>query len=185
LHQILRPVLDRIERLPEPQAAALRGAFALSGETVAERFHVALGVLGLLAEVAEERPLLCLIDDAQWLDQASTDALLFAAQRLDAEPLTMLFAVRDDPARPFPSPRLPELELHGGGADTAGAPDRATDCRGFVQQRGRGAAFLSSRTVEYHLRKVFMKLGIASRAELIKHGVSDAAQAAGAVVSAT
>ena len=77
LHQILRPVFDGIERLPEPQAAALRAAFALSNETVDERFRVSLGVLGLLSEVAEERPLLCLVDDAQWLDQASADALVF------------------------------------------------------------------------------------------------------------
>jgi predicted ATPase len=86
LHQILRPVFDRIERLPEPQAAALRAAFALSNETVDERFRVSLALLGLLSEVAEERPLLCLVDDAQWLDQASADALLFAARRLVAEP---------------------------------------------------------------------------------------------------
>src|SRR5215470_11093735 len=76
LHQILRPAFDRIDLLPEPQAAALRAAFALSSETVDERFRVSLGVLGLLSEVAEERPLLCLVDDAHWLDQASSDALL-------------------------------------------------------------------------------------------------------------
>jgi DNA-binding CsgD family transcriptional regulator len=111
LHQILRPVLDRIERLPEPQAAALRSAFALSSETVDDRFRVSLAVLGILAEVAEERPLLCLVDDAQWLDEASADALLFAARRLEAEPIALLVAARDDAARPFPAPGLPELRL--------------------------------------------------------------------------
>jgi DNA-binding CsgD family transcriptional regulator len=109
LHQLLRPVLDRIDRLPDPQAAALRAAFALSAETVSDRFRVSLGVLGLLSEVAEERPLLCVLDDAQWLDQASADALVFAARRLDAEPLAVLFAARDDPERPFAAPGLPEL----------------------------------------------------------------------------
>jgi DNA-binding CsgD family transcriptional regulator len=109
LHQILRPVFDRIERLPEPQAAALRAAFALSDETVDQRFRVSLGVLGLLAEVAEERPLLCVVDDAQWLDQASADALVFTARRLDAEPLALLFAARDDPERSFHAPGLAEL----------------------------------------------------------------------------
>ena len=80
LHQILRPVLGRIGSLPEPQAAALRAAFALTSETVDERFRVSLGVLGLLSEVAEDRPLLVVIDDAQWLDQASVDALVFVAR---------------------------------------------------------------------------------------------------------
>src|SRR5439155_24929393 len=113
LHQILRPVVDRIERLPEPQAAGLRAAFALSDETVDDRFRVSLGVLGLLAEVAEERPLLCLVDDAQWLDQASADALAFAARRLVAERLVILFAARDDVERPFQTPRLDELRPSG------------------------------------------------------------------------
>jgi DNA-binding CsgD family transcriptional regulator len=111
LHQILRPVFDRIERLPEPQAAALRAAFALSDETVGERFRVSLGVLGLLAEVAEEQPLLCLVDDAQWLDQASADALLFAARRLEAESLALLLAARDDSGHALQAGGLTELRL--------------------------------------------------------------------------
>jgi DNA-binding CsgD family transcriptional regulator len=111
LHQILRPAFDRIEGLPEPQAAALRAAFALSNETVDERFRVSLGVLGLLSEVAEDRPLLCLVDDAQWLDQASADALVFAARRVEAESLVLLFAARDEEDRPFAAPGLPELRV--------------------------------------------------------------------------
>jgi DNA-binding CsgD family transcriptional regulator len=111
LHQILRPVLDRIERLPAPQAAALEAAFALSDETVGERFRVSLGVLGLLSEVAEERPVLCLVDDAQWLDQASTDALMFAARRLEGEPIVLLFAARDDDQRPFEAAAVPDVRL--------------------------------------------------------------------------
>ena len=109
LHQLLRPVLDRIDRLPAPQAAALQSAFALSDELVDERFRVALGVLGLLSEVAEEGPLLCLVDDAQWLDQASTDALLFAARRLEAESIVMLLAARDD--HPFAAPGVPSVQV--------------------------------------------------------------------------
>jgi DNA-binding CsgD family transcriptional regulator len=109
LHQILRPIFDRIERLPAPQAAALRAAFALSTETVEERFRVSLGVLGLLAEVAEERPLVCLVDDAQWVDRASADALVFTARRLTAEPLVLMFGARDDEERPFAAPGLAEL----------------------------------------------------------------------------
>src|SRR5262245_51947280 len=87
LHQILRPVFDHIDNLPDPQAAALRAAFALSDDTVDQRFRVSSGVLGLLSDVADQQPLLCLIDDAQWLDRASMDALMFAARRLEAEPV--------------------------------------------------------------------------------------------------
>jgi DNA-binding CsgD family transcriptional regulator len=111
LHQILRPILDGIERLPEPQAAALRAAFALSDETVDDRFRISLGVLGLLAEAAEARPLLCVVDDAQWLDGASADALVFAARRLEAEPIALLFAAREHGTRQFAAGSLPELHL--------------------------------------------------------------------------
>jgi DNA-binding CsgD family transcriptional regulator len=113
LHQILRPVFDRIEQLPEPQAAALNSAFALSSETVDERFRVSLGVLGLLSEVAEDAPVLCIVDDAQWLDQASADALMFACRRLEAEPVAVLFGARDDDERPFVAHGIEELRLSG------------------------------------------------------------------------
>ena len=111
LHQVVRPVLDRLDRLPAPQASALRSAFALSEEPTGERFAVSLGVLGLLSEVAEERPLLCVVDDAQWLDQASADSLVFAARRLDADQLVLLFAARSGAARAFAARGLPELRL--------------------------------------------------------------------------
>jgi DNA-binding CsgD family transcriptional regulator len=109
LHQLLHPVLGRLDGLPAPQAAALRAALALSDELVAEPFRVALGVLGLLSTVADEQPVLCLVDDAQWLDHASAAALLFVARRLEAEPVALLFAARDDPARPFPAPGIHEM----------------------------------------------------------------------------
>jgi DNA-binding CsgD family transcriptional regulator/tetratricopeptide (TPR) repeat protein len=111
LHQILRPAFDRIPQLPPPQAAALQAAFALTDETVDERFRVSLGVLGLLSEVAEETPVLCLVDDAQWLDQASADAMLFAARRLQAESVVLLFGVRDSDERPFEARGVDELRL--------------------------------------------------------------------------
>ena len=126
LHQILRPLLDRIERLPEPQAAALRAAFALSAESVQERFRVSLGALGLLSDAAGERPLLCLIDDAQWLDHASADTLLFVARRLEVEPLAFVFAVRDGDTRTFEAPGLPELRV---------PPLNPADARTLVRDR--------------------------------------------------
>jgi DNA-binding CsgD family transcriptional regulator len=113
LHQILRPVLDRVERLPGPQADALRSAFGLSTAATGDRFLIAVGVLSLLAEAADERPLLCVVDDAQWLDKPSADAIAFVARRLDAEPVALLCAARDDGAHAFPAEGLAELHLDG------------------------------------------------------------------------
>ena len=112
LHQIVRPVLRHVESLPQPQAAALRGALGLAAGG-SDPFLVSLAVLSLLAEAAERRPLLCLVDDAQWLDDASADALVFVARRLEAEGIAMLFAAREGEIRRFEAPGLPELHLDG------------------------------------------------------------------------
>ncbi|MEV6211628.1 AAA family ATPase [Kitasatospora sp. NPDC051914] len=106
LHQLLRPALDRLDQLPGPQADALRTAFGLAAPTGHDRFLTGLAVLTLLSEYAGEDPVLCLVDDAQWVDQASLDALTFAARRLDAEGVVMLLAMREP--RPL---GLPELRL--------------------------------------------------------------------------
>jgi DNA-binding CsgD family transcriptional regulator len=111
LHQLLRPVLDRLDRLPAPQASALRGAFGLVDRQL-NRFHIELGALSLLAEAAKQQPVLGLVDDAQWLDRASADALVFVARRLRTEPV-LLVAASDDGARRFSAPELPELVLGG------------------------------------------------------------------------
>ena len=95
LHLLCVPLLDRLESLPRPQRDALGVAFGLREGGAPDRFMVALAVLTLLSEVAEERPLLCVIDDAQWLDQASAQVLAFAARRLLAEPVGLVFAARD------------------------------------------------------------------------------------------
>ena len=94
LHQLLAPMLDRLERLPGPQSDALRMAFGISAGSAPDRFFVALAVLSLLSDVAEERPLICLVDDAQWLDRASSQALAFVARRLEAESVGLVFAAR-------------------------------------------------------------------------------------------
>src|SRR3954465_12739735 len=94
LHQLCAPMLDRLERLPGPQRDALGAAFGLSAGHAPDRFLVGLAVLTLLAEVAEEGPLVCLIDDVQWLDQASAQALVFVARRLLAESVGVMFALR-------------------------------------------------------------------------------------------
>src|SRR6266550_8062157 len=95
LHQLCGRMLDRLDRLPGPQRDALGVAFGLRSGSAPDRFLVGLAVLGLLSEVAAEQPLLCLIDDAQWLDQASVQALAFVARRLDAESVAVIFGTRD------------------------------------------------------------------------------------------
>jgi DNA-binding CsgD family transcriptional regulator len=112
LHQLLRPLLDRLDRLPAPQASALRGAFGLA-DTQPNRFLIELATLSLLAEVAKRQPVLCLVDDAQWLDRASAAALAFVARRLKAERIVLLMAARDDDLRQLHAPGLPELHLRG------------------------------------------------------------------------
>jgi DNA-binding CsgD family transcriptional regulator len=94
LHQLCAPMLDRLQRLPPPQRDAVRTAFGMSSGPVPDRFLVGLGVLGLLSEVAAEQPLVCLVDDEQWLDRASAQVLGFVARRLVAESVGMVFAAR-------------------------------------------------------------------------------------------
>jgi DNA-binding CsgD family transcriptional regulator len=110
LHQLCAPMLDHVDRLPEPQRAALGSAFGLAGGGAPDRLLVGLAVLGLLSEVAEEQPLVCVIDDAGWLDRASAQAIAFAARRLGAEAVALLFSVRE-PVAEFAG--LPELVLGG------------------------------------------------------------------------
>ena len=95
LHQLCLPVLERLEDLPEPHRDALTAAFGLRAAPAVDPFMVGAGLTSLLSDVAGEGPLLCLLDDAQWLDQASARALAFAARRVDGERVAMLFARRD------------------------------------------------------------------------------------------
>ena len=130
LQQLVRPVLGHVESLPQPQAAALRGALGLAEGGSGDRFLVSLAVLSLLAEAAEDRPLLCLVDDAQWLDEASADALVFVARRIEVEGIVLLFGAREGEIRRFDAPGLPELHLDG--LDPAAA--------GELIDRGAGVA---------------------------------------------
>src|SRR4051795_9445016 len=112
LHQLCAPMLDRLDALPEPQRAAVCVALGLSSGPAPERFLVALAALSLLAEVAAERPLVCFVDDAQWLDAASRQVLGFVARRLLAESVAVVFAVRE--AVEYPElTGLPDLVLGG------------------------------------------------------------------------
>src|SRR6266581_8955029 len=94
LHQLCGPLLDRLGHLPDPQRNALETAFGLIAGAAPDRFLVGLAVLSLLSEAAEERPLIWVVDDAQWLDQSSALTLGFVARRLLAEPVGLVFAAR-------------------------------------------------------------------------------------------
>ena len=112
LHQLCAPFLDQLERLPEPQRDALATAFSLRGGDTPDRFTVGLAVLGLLAEVAGERPAICVVDDAQWLDRASAQALAFVARHLAAGPVAVVVAVRSGGAEQGLA-GLAQLEVRG------------------------------------------------------------------------
>ena len=118
LHQLCAPMLGHFERLPVPQREALRTAFGLSTGPAPDRFLVALAALGLLSEVAGERPLVCLVDDEQWLDQASAQALGFVARRLAADPVGLVFVAR---VAGEELAGLPELVVEGLGEGDARA----------------------------------------------------------------
>jgi DNA-binding CsgD family transcriptional regulator len=110
VHQLLTPMLDRLERLPGPQGEALWTAFGLRSGPAPDRFLAGLAVLSLLSDAAEEHPLVCLVDDAQWLDHASAQVLGFVARRLVAESVGLVFAARD-PGSELAG--LPELVVEG------------------------------------------------------------------------
>jgi DNA-binding CsgD family transcriptional regulator len=116
LQHLCAPMLDRVERLPGPQRDALGAAFGLRAGNAPDRFLVGLAALSLLSEVAADKPLLCVIDDAHWLDRASAQALGFVARRLLAESVVLVVATRE-PGGEFAG--LPELRVEGLGNDAA------------------------------------------------------------------
>src|SRR5258708_6291761 len=118
LQQLCAPFLDRLGGLPGPQRGALGTAFGLRDGDAPDRFLVGLAALSLLSDIAEKRPLVCIVDDAQWLDAASPQALAFVARRLGAESVGLVFAVRE-PSGERPLQSLPELA--GGGRDPGAA----------------------------------------------------------------
>ena len=120
VHQLCAPMLDRLEHLPGPQRDSLATAFGLSAGEPPDRFLVGLAVLGLLAEAAEHDPLVCVLDDAQWLDPGSAQALAFVARRLMAERVALVFALRE-PSGDRDLTGLPELLVRGLGDGDARA----------------------------------------------------------------
>jgi predicted ATPase len=151
LHQLCAPMLDRLDGLPAPQRDALRTAFGLDAGTAPDRFFIGLAVLSLLSDVAGEQPLVCLVDDEQWLDRASAQILAFVARRLAAEPVGMVFAARvpgDELAG------LPNLAVEGLreddarallGSVVAGPLDERVRDRIVAETRGNPLALLGCR----------------------------------------
>jgi DNA-binding CsgD family transcriptional regulator len=150
IHQLCAPVLDRLDMLPQPQQEALNIALGLASGDVPDRFLVGLAVLGLLSSAAEERPLLCLVEDAQWLDDASGLILGFIARRLLAESVAIVVTVREPNTR-HDFDGLPELLLRGLAEEDArtllmraapgGLDDRVRD-RIVAETRGNPLALL-------------------------------------------
>jgi DNA-binding CsgD family transcriptional regulator len=144
LDQVVRPVLPLAERLPKLQEDALLGALGLIDHPTSDRFLVAAATLSLLSEAADEGPVLCVIDDAQWLDQPSSEALAFAGRRLEAEGIVLLAATREDPW-----PGLPALAIGGLGPEDANdllgacGVDLAPDVRArLIEETGGNALAL-------------------------------------------
>ena len=113
LHELLRPALGSVDRLPPMHAAAIRSSLGLGERIEADRLIVGAAVLELLSAYADEAPLLVIVDDAQWLDRASAEALAFAARRLIADPVAVIVAMREDADSPFLAAGLPEIDVTG------------------------------------------------------------------------
>jgi predicted ATPase len=119
LSDLLWPLLDHLDSLPGPQATALRGALAIGPPVAGDRFAVSAATLSLLAVSAEDAPVLAVVDDVQWMDGSSIEALGFAARRLRAEGVVLLIGLRDTEATVLAFSGLPDLRLSGLGEDDA------------------------------------------------------------------
>lgn len=171
LHRLLMPLSSRITELPAPQARALSRAFGSANEDGQhERFLVFLAALTLLTEAAQERPLVCVIDDAHWLDDASLAAVLFIARRVEFSSVALLLAVREGELRMLDAPDLPTLTLRG--LDAASAeellqasdPDLTSPVRSQLIQRTQGNPLAL-----LEIPKALSQLQLTGQAELPEH----------------
>jgi DNA-binding NarL/FixJ family response regulator len=221
LHELLLPMLDLAETLPRVERAALMAAFANGAPTAPDRLAVHSATFAVLAKAADESPLLCLIDDAHWLDSASADSILYACRRLNGEGIVVLLAAREHERKRFEAPGVADLKLEGlrddaahallqrGGLTlapvvaqelirtTCGNPLALMKLREVAASAGlsahelqvallvaRGATNrevgtrlgLSPRTIEFHLRNVYAKVGVRSRTELASRLTAEGAK---------
>ena len=179
IHQLCAPLLDQLDALPQAQQDALNVALGLASGDVPDRFLVGLAVLGLLSAAAEERPLLCLVEDAHWLDAASALILGFVARRLQADPVAILAAVREPNAR-HDFDGLPELRLGGLGEEDArtllmsAVPGRLNNGRGRYGE----ALAAAQRGCEHEDVGVFERTLVELIEAGVRSGATDAASAA-------
>jgi len=151
LQQLCAPLLNHIDELPEPQREALNVAFGRGVGATPDRFLVGLAVLSLMAAAANEQPLLCVVDDAQWLDQVSAQTLAFVARRMLAEPVALVFAARDRGAEALAG--LPELVI--GGLSDADARDLlGSVVLGRIDERVRDRIVAETRGIPLALLEV-------------------------------
>ena len=134
LHQLLTPALGLMDRLPPIHASALRSSLGLGERIEADRLIVGAGVLELISAYAERDPLLITVDDVQWMDRASTEAIAFAARRLIADPVCILVAVRSEEDSPFRTSGMTELNLGGLDRDSATELIRRTSSAEFTRE---------------------------------------------------
>ena len=150
LHQLCAPVLDRLDELPRPQCEALSTAFGLTDGESPDRFLVGLAVLSLLSTAATSSPVVCVVDDAQWLDRVSAQTLAFVARRLGTEPVLLVFGLREPPSTSYLA-GIEDIPLRGMADDEArallasviaGPLDRQVRDRLVDEARGNPVALL-------------------------------------------
>jgi DNA-binding CsgD family transcriptional regulator len=148
VHQLCAPVLDRVDTLPAPQRAAVHVALGLAAGTSPDRLLIGLALLSLLSEASDGSPVLCVVDDAQWLDRESAQALAFVVRRLQADPVGVVFGVRDTPADLARFPELVVEPLDDGDADSLlravlrGPLDEQVTMRVVAETRGNPLALI-------------------------------------------
>lgn len=179
LHMLLAPVADRIGALPERQAAVLRTALGGADGPAGDRFQTGVALHALLGLLAEDRPVLCLVDDAHWIDAPSADALLFTARRLHGEGVAVLFAARDGHAPAFPAPGVPRLFLPrldreaSAALLAAHAPDLPRQVSEFVLGEAAGNPLALKELPAAHREGALEPLGFAAGPDLVRHGFAE------------
>lgn len=179
LHMLLAPVADRVDALPERQAAVLHTALGGADGPIGDRFQTGIALHALLNALAAERPVLCLIDDAHWIDASSADALLFTARRLRDEGAVMLFAARDGHAPAFPAPGVPQLLLSRLDRESAAAllaahaPDLPHQVSEFVLREAAGNPLALKELPTAHREGTLEPFGPSVGLDRVRHGFTE------------
>ncbi|MCD0452628.1 AAA family ATPase [Actinocorallia sp. API 0066] len=179
LHMLLAPVADRVDTLPGRQAAVLHTALGRADGPVGDRFQTGIALHALLHALAAEQPVLCLVDDAHWIDASSADALLFTARRLRGEGTVMLFAARDGHAPAFPAPGIPELNLPRLDRESSAAlladhaPDLTRQVRELVLREAAGNPLALKELPTAHREGTLEPFGSAIGTDRVRQGFTE------------